>query len=472
MPRVLLIDDDPIITNSLRVLLEGKGCTVRVVNDPLEAPGVTTEFQPDVIILDLEMPGRDGLDLLPELKTLYPAAEIVVYTGTGDSQKAVRATKQGAYDFVGKDLDPEEVFLSLSRALQARREHEENVRLREDLRATKGYGQFLLFSEKARAVLELAKRYRATPEVSVLIEGESGTGKELIARYIHGGEEEGSRPFVAINCGAIPRELVESELFGYVPGAFTGARASGAPGKILSAEGGTLLLDEIGDLDLNSQVKFLRFLEQGAFYPVGGTEERTVRLRVVCATNRDLDAAIAEGAFRRDLYYRVNVGYIFIPPLRERREEIIPFARRFLQEFSRRFNRPFEDIHPDAEQILCAASWRGNVRELRHAIERIVLIEDGPVVLPEHVAFLREDAAPPEPTMAAPQAVYHSTPAEAPLPDDGLDLEQTMLRLLERALEKNDQNQSRTARYLNISREALRYRLGKLKKQAQRPARS
>jgi DNA-binding NtrC family response regulator len=468
MPRVLLIDDEPLVTNSLSLLLEGNDYTVRVVHDAREAPSAAAEFQPDATILDLEMPGRDGLDLLPELKAICPRSEVIVYTGTGDIQKAVRAIKQGAYDFIVKALEGEELLLSLEHALEARRLRDENVRLRQVYDAHVGPGSILVFSDKTRRTLELAERYRATPEVSVLIEGESGTGKELVAYHIHYDENDYSRPFVAINCGAIPRELVESELFGYVPGAFTGARANGAPGKIQAADGGTLFLDEISDLDLGSQVKFLRFLEQGAFYPVGGTEEKRVHLRIVCATNRNLEEAIEAGAFRRDLYYRINVGHIRIPPLRERREEIGPFARHFLREFSQRFNNPFDEIHPAAEEILRNAPWEGNVRELRHTIERIVLIEEGPVVLPQHVAFLPHAAQPPRPAHPAPAPLQPEAqlpgPAEAPLPDEGFDLEQTMLRLIERALEKNDHNQTRTARYLGITREALRYRIGKLKK--------
>jgi len=472
MPRILLIDDDLLITNSLRILLADHGHEVRVVNQAADAPNEASDFQPDAVLLDLEMPGRNGLDLLPDLKLVCPRAEVVVYTGTGDIPKAVRAIKLGAYDFLVKASESDEVLLCLDRALEARRLREENARLRQVYDAHLGPGAILVFSEKTRRTLELAERYRRTPDVSVLIEGESGTGKELIARHVHYDEKDYSRPFVAINCGAIPRELVESELFGYVPGAFTGARASGAPGKIQSADGGTLLLDEIGDLDLNSQVKFLRFLEQGTFYPVGGTQEKHVRLRVLCATNRDLEEAIAQGTFRRDLYYRVNVGHIRIPPLRERREEILPFARHFLREFSERFGTRFEDIHPAAQDILRSAPWPGNIRELRHTIERIVLIEQGPLVLPEHVGFLRRDGAPPEPLATEPSPAYSTGPAEAPLPDECIDLERTMLRLIERSLEKNSFNQSRTARYLNITREALRYRLGKGSRRAPSPPRS
>jgi transcriptional regulator with PAS, ATPase and Fis domain len=263
------------------------------------------------------------------------------------------------------------------------------------------------------------------------------------------------RPFVPINCGAIPGELVEAELFGYVPGAFTGARAEGSPGKIAAAEGGTLFLDELGELAPNAQVKFLRFLEHGTFFPVGGHVERSVRCRVVCATNRRLDQAVEAGEFRRDLYYRVLVGHIRIPPLRERRDEILPFARHFLRDLGVRHGNPFDSIDPAAEDMLLAAPWHGNIRELRNAIERVVLVATGPVVTPDHLAFLRSDrpaSVPPPPE-----------PAEAPLPDEGLDLERTMLRLIQRALEKHNYNQSRAARYLRITREALRYRMAKLR---------
>ena len=459
MPRVLIIDDEPYVTRALRRLLVVHDYDVRVVHDPLQAPDAAHEFEPDAIILDLNMPGRDGLDLLPDLRAITPRSQVIVYTGTGNIEKAVAATKKGAYDFVVKADQGQEVLHSLKRALEARN-------LRQFYDQAVGPGSILVFSRKTRRVVELAKRYCATPDVPVLIQGESGTGKELIARLVHHDADDYSRPFVAINCGAIPRELVESELFGYVPGAFTGARASGSPGKVKAAEGGTLFLDEIGDLDLNSQVKFLRFLEHGTFYPVGGTEEQQVALRVVCASNRDLEQAIADGSFRRDLYYRVNVGHIRIPPLRERPEEIVPFARHFLAEFSRRFHRRFDDIHPDAEHILRNARWDGNVRELRHVIERIVLIQPGPIVLPQHVAFLchngRQEAPPPAPDAAPPAAL--PGPAEAPLPPEGLDLGQVTLRLIERALEKHNYNQSRTARYLHITRETLRYRMRKLKK--------
>jgi transcriptional regulator with PAS, ATPase and Fis domain len=244
-------------------------------------------------------------------------------------------------------------------------------------------------------------------------------------------------------------------LFGYVPGAFTGARSEGAIGKVEAADGGTLFLDEIGDLDPASEVKFLRFLEHGTFFPVGSHEERSVSVRVVCATNRELDQAVEAGEFRRDLYYRINVGHIRIPPLRERRDEVVPLAERFLHEFAERFDKHFDAIAPEAQDVLRSAAWPGNVRELRNTIERIVLMEDGPVLRADYVAPLLATGA-----GAGGQAPV--TPAEAPLPAEELDLDQTMLRLIERALEMHDGNQSRTARYLRITREALRYRMQKI----------
>jgi len=456
MPNILIIDDDPYITKYMTTFLSQHGYTVRAIEDPLEAPQVVEEFQPDATVLDLAMPGRHGLELLPEIKKLCPHGEVIIYTGTGDIEKAVKAMKRGAYDFIQKPLNYDELLLSLQRALEVRRLRDENVTLRGTYDSYFGPDALLVFSDKTRALLRLADRFKSIPDLPVLIEGESGTGKELLARYIHYDRASADRPFVAINCGAIPQTLLEAELFGYAPGAFTGARPEGAPGKIQAAEGGTLFLDEIGELDSSSQVKLLRFLEHGTFFPVGSTEERKVHCRTICATNRDLAKAVARGEFRRDLYYRINVGYLRTIPLRERREEIMPFARHFLDEFGNRFGNPFERIEPQAEQLLTRAPWRGNVRELRNTIERVALTQRGPVLKAEHLEFLRPSRSRPD---DAPR-----TPAEAPLPEDGLDLERTMLRLIERALEMHNYNQSRTARYLGITRETLRYRLRKLQR--------
>ena len=456
MPRILVIDDDPNVTRGLARLLVKAGHTVRVVQDARRAVALATEFQPDAVILDLAMPHRGGLDLLPELKTACRHAEVVIYTGAGNIAKAVRAMRDGAFDFVEKGAieDVDTLLVSVDRALEVRRLREENAFLRKAYDTRHGADSILVFSDKTRAVLDLAERYRANPGVPVLVEGESGTGKELVARHIHHDEDDYARPFIPINCGAIPGELVEAELFGYVPGAFTGARAEGSPGRIAAAEGGTLVLDELGELAPNAQVKFLRFLEHGTFFPVGGHIERSVRCRVICATNRNLQDAIATGDFRRDLYYRVLVGHIVIPPLRERRDEILPFARHFLRQSAERFNNPFDHIDPDAEDILLSAPWHGNVRELRNSIERVVLVATGPTVTADHLAFLRGSVPG---TLA-----QLPGPGEAPLPDGGLDLEGTMLRLIQRALEMHNYNQSRTARYLHITREALRYRMAKL----------
>ncbi len=459
MARVLVVDDDRYVTKYLSAFLAGHGYTVRVASQARRAASVAGDFKPDAAVVDLAMPGKDGLGLIPDLKAACPRCQVIIYTGAGDVEKAVEAMKRGAYDFIQKPLNHDALLLSLRRALEVRHLRDENAFLRQAYKSHFQPGLILAFSESMRAALALAGRYRAIPDVPVLIEGESGTGKELLARYIHHDERDYARPFVAINCGAIPHTLVESELFGYAPGAFTGARVEGAQGKLQAAEGGTLFLDEIGELDTASQVKLLRFLEQGTFFPVGATKELTVRTRVVSATNRDLAAAVASGEFRRDLYYRVNVGHLRIPPLRERREDILPMARHFLREFGLRFNNPFDDVDPAAARLLLNAPWEGNVREVRNAMERVALMHKGPVLLSQHLAFLP----------GAPQVpAYFGPPAEAPLPEGELDVEGTMLRLIQRALDRHHGNQSRAARYLRLTREALRYRLNKL---AQRPRR-
>ncbi|HUT32844.1 MAG TPA: sigma-54 dependent transcriptional regulator [Planctomycetota bacterium] len=456
MPRVLLVDDDPTVPKYLGRFLERHGYTLRTVRDPLRATRVARRFEPDAAILDLAMPGRTGLELLPELKAACPRCQVIIYTGAGDIEKAVLAMKRGATDFIQKPANNEAILLSLRRALEVRHLRDENVFLRQAYKSQLGPASFLALSETTRALLALADRYRALPDVPVLIEGESGTGKDLLARYLHHDEADYSRPFVAINCGAIPATLVESELFGYAPGAFTGARTAGAPGKIQAADGGTLFLDEVGELHAAAQAKLLRFLEDGTFYPVGSTRETTVRCRIVCATNRDLAGEVARGAFRRDLYYRIHVGHLRIPPLRERPEEIVPFARRFLAQFGERFGNPFREISPAAQRILARARWEGNVRELRNVVERVVLMDKGPILLPEHLVFLAGSAP------AEPGAGPGGGPGEAPLPEGGFDLDRAMLRLLDRTLEKHGGNQSRAARYLRITREALRYRMQKL----------
>ncbi|MBM4035781.1 MAG: sigma-54-dependent Fis family transcriptional regulator [Planctomycetes bacterium] len=456
MPRVLLIDDDRYVTKYLSRFLQQHGYAVRVVGDGRRAAHAAADFQPDAAILDLAMPGRDGLELLPELKAAHPRCQAIIYTGAGNIEKAVLAMRRGAYDFIQKPLNHEALLLSLQRALEVRQLLDENAFLREAYTTQFGPPAVLALSEKMRDVLALADRYRALPDVPVLIEGESGVGKEMLARYLHHDERDHSRPFVAINCGAIPATLAESELFGYAPGAFTSARAEGAPGKIKAAHGGTLFLDEVAELDPASQTKLLRFLEGGSFYPVGSTREVIVRTRIIAATNRDLAGAVAGGQFRRDLYYRIHVGHIRIPPLRERQEEIVPLARHFLRQSAERFGNRFDGIAPAAQQLLTQARWEGNVRELRNVIERAVLTGKGPILLPEHLAALAGAAA--GERAAAPS----SGPAEATLPEEGFDLDAAMLRLLQRALEKHRGNQSRTARYLRITREALRYRMHKL----------
>ena len=435
MPRILLIDDDLLITNSLRILLEDHGHEVRVVNQATDAPSEASDFQPDAIILDLEMPGRNGLDLLPDLKLVCPRAEVVVYTGTGDIPKAVRAIKLGAYDFLVKATESDEVLVCLDRALEARRLREENARLRQVYDTHLGPGAILVFSEKTRRTLELAERYRRTPEVSVLIEGESGTGKELIARILHNrSTHRRNREFVAINCAAIPGEILESELFGSVRGAFTGATQT-RKGLIEVADGGTLFMDEIGDTSPQFQSKLLRVIQEKEIRRVGDTASRSVDVRIVAATNRDLKKMIGEGTFREDLYYRLSVIDIIVPPLRERKEDIQPLVDYFLQDINGRLGTGIEGVSAQAMAVLMAYPWPGNVRELRNSLERAALLSGHKMLKPEDFPLAFE---------------HYLRLTQKDRDDEIIPLKEMERRHLLKAMQKYNYNQKLVAKKLGI----------------------
>jgi DNA-binding NtrC family response regulator len=452
MSKVYLVDDDPLICKNLKVLLEKRDFEVGASSNALEACSTAEEFQPDVIVLDLAMPERNGMELLSDLHQKIPEAKVIFYTGTGVINDAVQAMKCGAFDFIQKPLNYDALLLSVEKALEFKRIYTENQYLREKQKEDLGLNLIGIFSEKSRNVFDLARKYAQNRHVPVLIVGESGTGKEVVARFIHTNGEDFSKPLVALNCGAIPKELVESELFGYDKGAFTGAKAGGQKGKFELASGGTLFLDEIGELPLDIQVKLLRVLEDGRFYKVGAEKETQVKTRIICATNKDLAKAIEENKFRKDLFYRINVGKIVLPTLRERKSEIVPLALHFMKQFNTNFNKDFQEIAPAARKILENHQWEGNIRELRNTIERIVLMEEGPDILPNHLAFLGQGDIS---SLALSSFDQHNFT----LPEEHFDIEDFTLELVHKAFEKYDQNLSKTARYLGISRDAVRYRI-------------
>ena len=373
--RVLVIDDEAGIRDALTQLLEYEGYEVRTADGGVAGLASAAEFQPDLTFLDVKMAGIDGLETLSRLRTADPAAIVVMISGHATIADAVEATHRGAYDILEKPLDTDRVLVTLRNALGHRALTDENARLRA---VVERHGELVGGSPVLRALAAQVERVAATG-ARVLITGENGTGKELVARALHARSPRAAGPFIAVNCAAIPGELIESELFGHVKGSFTGA-VQDRPGKFELADGGTLFLDEIGDMSPAAQAKVLRVLEDGAVTRIGGRQARTVDVRVIAATNKRLPDEIAAGRFREDLFYRLNVVPIVVPALRERREDVPMLVRHFadrLAESGGVAPRPFDAA---ALERLAAREWPGNVRELRNTVERLLILSAGPRV--------------------------------------------------------------------------------------------
>lgn len=479
----MLIDDEPDVRKTLSSFAEKLGHRVTSAANGMEGLREFHTGSFDVVITDIKMPGMDGIELLRRMKEVERSSvDVIVITGHGDMDNAIKALKYGAFDYLQKPINVRELAITLERIEQYRtlrenyaqlkRSFQERVdekvkeyrgaaeRLRKAYLEELGLTDLVVFSDSMKQVVELAEKYSLDRSIPVLIEGETGTGKELLARYIHYYGRAGIKePFVAINCAAISGELFESELFGYEPGAFTGASPTGRVGKLEVAGGGTIFLDEIAEIPLNFQAKLLRALEQKRFYRVGGTKEIPVDVRIISATNRDLRQEVKSGRFRKDLYYRINVGYIRIPSLRERRESIVPLAIHFAQQaFSRRGKR-FEGFTPEAERFLSSLEWPGNVRQLKNAMERLAVLEYWGFIDKENLLFLEEGG---EESVEAMRPVLGRDKFD--LPEEGLDLEEINYQIILKALEKLGGNQTRTAEYLGISRRVLQGYLKRARK--------
>jgi DNA-binding NtrC family response regulator len=382
-PPILLVEDKDSLRAMLRLALEAHGHTVIEARDQPEAVQALRTTCPGVVLSDLRLPTGDGFGVLRAAKELDPELPVIVMTAYGSIQDAVTAMKEGALDFLAKPVDPDHLLLMVERALALRRLAAENVLLKEELASRRGAPQIIGDDPKLKQVTLALQRAAAT-DTTVLLEGESGTGKELFARALHVLSARADGPFVAINCAAIPENLLETELFGYEKGAFTGA-ATRKPGKFELAHRGTLFLDEIGELPLTLQAKILRALEERRFDRVGGTTSIQVDVRVVAATNRNLKAAVAARQYREDLYFRLSVFPISIPPLRERPGDIQMLARSFIERFCRDLNKKALALAPSAIDELLAYSWRGNVRELQNCIERAVILTEGDTIHARHL---------------------------------------------------------------------------------------
>jgi DNA-binding NtrC family response regulator len=434
----------------LRHALEAQGHVVVEASDEPEAIQQLRQARPAVVLTDLMLPSGDGFGVLRAAKELDPELQVVVMTAYGSIQDAVMAMKEGAMDFLAKPVDPDHLVLMVERAIAQRRMLTEYILLKEELAERRGAPKIIGEDRQLRQVSQQLHRAAST-DATVLLEGESGTGKELFARALHALSPRADGPFVAINCAAIPETLLETELFGHEKGAFTGA-SQRKPGRFEMAHRGTLFLDEIGDLPLSLQAKILRALEHKQFERVGGTSPLRVDVRVVAATNRNLKAGVAARQFREDLYFRLSVFPITIPPLRERTDDVAILARHFVERFCRDLNKKALLLSPAALEELRAYPWPGNVRELQNCIERAVILCDGDTIQPRHLNLsFRQPAAPPTPPSPWEQIDLSGTMGEA-LRRVGAEVDR---RKLEQALKAAGGDKQRASSALQISYKAL-----------------
>ena len=375
--KILIVDDEPELRMLLKSILE----TDFTVSDADCGATLLKKFSedaPDVILLDLKLPDANGLDLLPQIKKNWPDTEVIVLTGEATFEAAVQATKRGAYHFINKPFDTQALQVTIDRAIENRQQKEENNSLRRALSTMSGGAAPIFQSSALQAVVRTIERV-APSDVPILITGESGTGKEVISDLIHSLSPRAKNKIIKVNCAALPRELIESELFGSMKGAFTGA-TSDREGLFRQAEGGTLFLDEIGEMPIDTQSKLLRVLQDQKVRPVGGKTDYQTNCRLLAATNRKPEDAIKDGKLREDLFYRISAITVHIPPLRERRDDIMPLANAFLKRFAAQANRVLTGFTPQAVERLTSFEWPGNVRQLQNEIQRAVLLSEGPVV--------------------------------------------------------------------------------------------
>ena len=431
-PHILVVDDEPAMREALKDWLMEDGYNVGLAASGQEAIAKCQETSWEVILLDLKMPGMDGIEALKRLKEINPEAEILMMTAYATVDSAVKAMKEGAFDYLVKPFDPDEVEMQIKKIISHRELLLENILLRKKLEEKYHYDEIIGKSDAMQEIFELISRVAPT-DSTILITGESGTGKELIAQAIHGNSQRCYMPFIAVNCGALPESLLESELFGYEKGAFTGAEHT-KRGRLEMADKGTLFLDEIGEISLKTQVGLLRVLQQKEISRLGSEETIKVDVRILAATNRDLQKAIRERHFREDLFYRLNVIAIHVPPLRERKEDIPLLVDAFIRKFCLEMNKEGKKVSPSALKLLMDYHWPGNVRELENVIERAMVIGQSKEIGPNDLPFARKAL----------------TPKEYPR-----SLKRMEKMHIERVLRETDWNISRAARELEIDRQTL-----------------
>jgi len=455
--RILVADDEKVITNSLQKILTDSGYDVAICATGEEVTQQLNAFNPDLVLLDIYLGDSHGIQILKQMRIDGWEIPFIMMTGFADVSLAVQAMKEGAADFVLKPFDLAHLLVLIEKNLKQVHLQAKVKVLQEEVEHQRLRSGLIGSSQEIKRVLDVAERLAQGETTTVLLEGESGTGKELVARFIHDRSFRQDQPFVTLNCAAIPKDLAESEFFGYEKGAFTGATERMKEGKFELANRGTILLDEIGELSLDMQVKLLRVLEGKKFYRLGGGREISVDVRVIGATNRNLLREVEAGRFREDLFYRLNVASIYIPPLRERKDDIAALVQAFVHEFAKRFNKIAPMVSPEASQFLKGLRWKGNVRELRNAIERVMLLRDVQVLTVEHFAFLG----------GVQNRAHHKMPGLDQemllrIPADGIQMNEVLKDLLLKTFEITKGNQVQAAKILGVTRSKLRYKMEQL----------
>jgi len=448
--RILVVDDEHLIRWSLEQNLKKQGYDVMVAGSGEDALKLVREEAPDLMLLDIQLPGINGLEVLERVKENDEEVIVIMCTALGVLETAVKAMRIGAYDYVNKPFNLDELSIVIKKALETRELKREVAHLRSEQTRKYGIHNIIAESRHMKNVLEMVQKVARSDASTVLVQGESGSGKELVAKAIHFESSRADKPFMAINCAAVPETLLESELMGHEKGAFTDAKVQ-KKGLFELADGGTVFLDEIGDMEPGMQAKLLRVLEDRSFRRVGGTRDISVDVRIVSATNKDLLQAIEEKTFRNDLYYRLQVIPIYLPPLRERREDVLALAKHFIDHFNREFGKSVKGLSRQAEKFMVDYHWPGNVRELRNVLERAIILENEEYLLLEHL-----------PREVAGRAPSESTgPIAFHLPPEGIDIEDVERELIRQALDQTSGNQSKAAKMLNLGIDAFRYRMKK-----------
>lgn len=449
--KILVIDDEKLLRWSMQQNLSKEGYAVITAEKGMEGLELFIEENPDIVLLDIHLPDISGINVLESIRKEDPNAIVIMVTAFGDIETAVKTIKFGAYDFVEKPFNLDKLKILIGKALETCVLRREVSQFRSQLSTKYGFSNVIGTSEEMLKIMELTRKVAKSDATTILLQGQSGTGKDLIAKVIHYESNRASRPFMDINCTALPDTLIESELFGYEKGAFTDAKQA-KKGLFELADGGTVFLDEIADIKLGTQAKLLKVIENKTFKRIGGVKDIAVNLRIIAATNKNIAEEVRKENFREDLYYRLKVIPIYLPPLKERPDDILPLAKFFIDDFNREFKKDVKGLSKETESAFLNYPWPGNVRELKNVIERAMILENEEYILPEH---LPGEFSPIETSVAG----MINTPIV--LPPGGFDIEEVEKNIIKQALEQAKWNQTKAAKMLNLTRDALRYRMQK-----------